>query len=131
MLKCKQEQLPKVPDPGQYCYILRNLWPFDYELSPSRAGDAAFNGRVLELPQVFSATGAEFGPDLRFSDLAVKRWGSVRIEFTACDRATFTWGSTGTDSARFGDGGYPLQRIFNNESTARLQYIKGERVARD
>jgi DNA-binding beta-propeller fold protein YncE len=84
-------------------------------------GDARFNGRVLELPQVFSATGAEFGPGLRFSDLAVKRWGSVRLEFTDCDHATFTWTSSGADSASFGDGGYPLQRIFDNESTARCR----------
>jgi sugar lactone lactonase YvrE len=84
-------------------------------------GSAVFNGRVLDLPTVYSATGAEFGPGLRFSDLAIKRWGSVRFEVTACDKATFTWTSSGADSASFGDGGYPLQRLYINESTARCQ----------
>jgi hypothetical protein len=84
-------------------------------------GDATFNGRVLDIASVLSANGAQFGPGLRFSDLSVKRWGSVRIEFTACDRATLTWRSTGADSARFGDGGYALQRLYANEATARCQ----------
>jgi len=84
-------------------------------------GNAAFNGRVLDLQDVFSATGTHFGPDLRFSELSVKRWGSVRIELTACDRANFTWSSTGPNTANFGDGGYPLQRLFANEATTRCQ----------
>ncbi len=84
-------------------------------------GDAVFNGRVLDVTSVLSATGTRFGPGLRFSELAIKRWGSARFELTACDRATFAWSSTGPDSANFGDGGYPLQRLFGNEATARCQ----------
>jgi hypothetical protein len=84
-------------------------------------GTASFNGRVLDVQDVFSATGAQFGPGLRFSDLTVKRWGSVRLELTACDRMSFTWKSSGADSANFADGGYPLQRLFANEGTARCQ----------
>ncbi|HEX4781388.1 MAG TPA: hypothetical protein VH301_11585 [Usitatibacter sp.] len=84
-------------------------------------GTAAFNGRVLDLQDVYSATGAEFGAGLRFSDLTVKRWGSVRLELTACDRMTFTWKSSGAGTASFGDGGYPLQRLFANEATSRCQ----------
>ena len=70
--------------------------------------DAAMAGRVLELNPVYSSTGTVFGPNLRFSDLSVKRWGSVRIEFTSCTTATFSWSSTGEDSAGFGSGS--LQR---------------------
>lgn len=84
-------------------------------------GDAVFNGRVLELTGAVSATGTSFGPSLNFNELRIKRWGSIRLEFTACDRATLTWSSTGADSANFGNGGYPLQRLLNNEGTARCQ----------
>ncbi|APV49677.1 hypothetical protein BWI17_08290 [Betaproteobacteria bacterium GR16-43] len=84
-------------------------------------GDGTFNGRVLELSNVISANGTGFGPNLHYADLAIKRWGSVRIELTACDRATFTWTSTGADSANFGNGGYSLEKIFTNEATARCQ----------
>jgi hypothetical protein len=84
-------------------------------------GNAAFDGRVLDLTNVLSATGSGFGPGPRFSELAIRRWGSVRLELTACDRANFSWSSSGPDSARFGDGGYPLQRLFTNEATTRCQ----------
>ncbi len=84
-------------------------------------GDAVFNGRVLELNALVSATGTAFGPDLRFSELAIQRWGTARNELTACDRATFAWTSTGADSANFGSGGYPIERYFANEATARCQ----------
>lgn len=84
-------------------------------------GDAAFSGRVLQLPQVYSATGAQFGPELRRSDIAIKRWGSVRIELLSCTEAMFTWDSTGPDSAGFGAGGYPVSRFFDNEGTARCR----------
>ena len=81
--------------------------------------DAAFAGRELQMPQVFSATGAQFGPGLRFSDLAVRRWGSARMEIVSCTQARFSWGSTGAESAGFGDGAYDVFRYFENEATAR------------
>ena len=84
-------------------------------------GDAAFNGRVLELAGALSATGAEFGPNLRFSDLRLKRWGSVRMELVSCTEARFSWDSTGADSAGFGAGSYPVFRYFENEATARCR----------
>ncbi len=82
-------------------------------------GNGAFNGRVLEMQTVLSANGAAFGPGLRFSDIALKRWGSVRIELTACNRATFSWTSAGADSANFGSGSYALERYFANEALER------------
>jgi hypothetical protein len=84
-------------------------------------GTSAFNGRVLDVPQALSATGSAFGPALRFSDLAVKRWGSVRIELVSCTEARLAWTSSGADSAGFGDGSYPLTRYFENEGTARCR----------
>lgn len=84
-------------------------------------GDAVFAGRVLALPSVFSATGTTFGPGLDFRDLAVKRWGAVRIELVSCTEATFSWDSTGPGSAGFGAGTYPVFRYFENEDTVRCR----------
>ncbi len=82
-------------------------------------GDAKMNGRILDLTNVYSATGTGFGANLKFSELAVKRWGSVRIELLSCTRARFSWNSTGSDTASFGSGEYELQRYFANEGDAR------------
>ncbi len=82
-------------------------------------GDSTFNGRVLELPQVFSANGARFGPGLSFADIAVERWGTMRMELVSCTEARFSWTSSGPDSAGFGNGSYDVFRYFENESTAR------------
>ena len=67
------------------------------------------------------ATGTHFGPTMSFSELTLKRWGAVTIEFTSCSTATLTWTSSGADSAGFGDGGYALQRYFEDESSARCR----------
>src|SRR5262249_46217369 len=58
------------------------------------AGDAKFSGRVLQIDGAYSATGTSFGPTLRFSDMTIKRWGSVRFELVSCTEARFTWDST-------------------------------------
>lgn len=84
-------------------------------------GDSAFNGRVLELPQVFSATGTQFGAGLKFTDIAVKRWGTMRMELLSCTEARFSWTSSGADSANFGNGSYDVFRYFENEATARCR----------
>jgi hypothetical protein len=84
-------------------------------------GNARLDGRRLAVADVFSATGTTFGPGLDFSQLAVKRWGSVRIDLTSCTEATFTWDSTGAASAGFGSGSYPVYRYFENEDTARCR----------
>ena len=84
-------------------------------------GDSTFNGRVLDVPSVFSASGAQFGHGLRFGDLSVRRWGSMRMEIVSCTQARFTWASSGAQSAGFGDGGYDVFRYFENESTARCR----------
>jgi hypothetical protein len=82
-------------------------------------GDAPLNGRVLDLPNVYTGTGTSFGDGLKFSELSIKRWGSVRIEWLSCTRARFSWRSTGTNTANFGDGEYEITRFFANENDAR------------
>ena len=84
-------------------------------------GDASFDGRVLDIPNVLSATGTAFGTGLRFSEIAVERWGSVRMEIVSCTQARFTWDSTGAASAGFGSGGYEVTRYFDNEATERCR----------
>jgi DNA-binding beta-propeller fold protein YncE len=84
-------------------------------------GDARIEGRTLRLDNVYSATGTGFGPALDFTALAVKRWGSARIELTSCTEAVFSWDSTGAASAGFGSGSYPVYRYFENEDTARCR----------
>jgi hypothetical protein len=85
------------------------------------AGDARFEGRILRLDFVYSASGTGFGAGLSRSQITVKRWGSVRIELVSCTEATFSWDSTGADSAGFGTGSYPITRFFDNEDTARCR----------
>ncbi|MEP7156461.1 MAG: hypothetical protein ABI905_11855 [Betaproteobacteria bacterium] len=75
--------------------------------------------RVIAFNDVYSANGSVFGPNLKFSDLAVKRWGSIRVEFLSCRKAKFSWNSTGTGTAGFGSGEYEVDRFMINESTAR------------
>lgn len=65
---------------------------------------------VLEA-ELFSTTGTQFGAGFDPGELRDHRWGALRIAFTGCDTAEFSWDSRGADSARFGEGGYPLQRI--------------------
>jgi len=67
-------------------------------------------GRVLEV-DLNSSTGTKFGAGFDPAAIRHKRWGRLRIEFTGCDSAVLRWNSTGADSAGFGEGGYPLQRL--------------------
>jgi hypothetical protein len=84
-------------------------------------GDARFEGRVLDIAGAYSATGTTFGPTLSRSEIAIKRWGRVRLELVSCTEARFAWDSTGADSAGFGAGGYTVTRFFENEDTARCR----------
>jgi DNA-binding beta-propeller fold protein YncE len=83
--------------------------------------DARFSGRVMQMDAAYSATGTSFGPALRFADLSIKRWGSVRFELVSCTEGRFSWDSTGNGSAGFGAGSYAVFRYFDNEDTARCR----------
>ena len=84
-------------------------------------GDATFAGRVLDIATAYTASGTAFGPELKFSELAIKRWGTIRFEILTCTTARFAWNSTGADSAGFGAGGYDLTRFFEDEGTQRCR----------
>jgi hypothetical protein len=75
-------------------------------------------GTRLEL-ELFSTTGTAFGADFDTSELADKRWGALRIDFSGCDSGEFSWTSRSSDSAGFGDGGYALQRVAATPASQR------------
>jgi hypothetical protein len=79
-------------------------------------GAGQVGGRSIEIDMT-SATGTRFGDAFDAPSVVRKRWGRMRIEFTACEAATLSWDSTGADSARFGSGGYPLQLLVGTDFT--------------
>lgn len=83
--------------------------------------NGAFNGRVLDLGEVLSATGTAFGTGLRAAEITYRRWGSARIELLTCNSARFSWDSTGANSAGFGAGSYDIVRFLENEATQRCR----------
>jgi hypothetical protein len=77
--------------------------------------------RALQFDNLYTSNGASFGAAFDPGTVVRKRWGSGRIVFTACDRATFQWDATGEMSAGMGSGGYPLQRLLDGAATLRCR----------
>lgn len=84
-------------------------------------GSGVAGAREIVLNDVVSATGTAFGPAFRAQDVVRKRWGSLRIAFTDCRSGTLSWDSTGTDTAGFGDGGYPLGVLIPTAFTTQCE----------
>jgi DNA-binding beta-propeller fold protein YncE len=83
------------------------------------SGTGAIAGRTITVDDVISTTGAAFGADFNPANVAIKRWGSLRLAFTSCTQGMFSWDSNGASSAGFGSGSYPVQRAIENEPTER------------
>jgi sugar lactone lactonase YvrE len=81
------------------------------------SGNGPIVQRTIEIDSIISTTGPAFGADYDPAELSIKRWGSMRVEFTSCTTAVFNWDSTGADSAGFGQGSYLMQRAVLNELT--------------
>jgi sugar lactone lactonase YvrE len=79
------------------------------------SGLGPINQRTIEIDLAYSSTGPAFGNNFNPEELQLQRWGSLRVEFTSCSTANFSWDSTGEDSAGFGSGGYPMLRGTFNE----------------
>lgn len=77
-------------------------------------------GGVLDV-ELFSTGGSAFGDAFDTEQLATRRWGTLRIAFSGCDRAGFSWQSSSADSAGFGDGSYPLERLAATTASAQCQ----------
>lgn len=79
-------------------------------------GAGPVQGRLIEVDMA-STTGTRFGTDFDAAAVVRKRWGKVRIEFTSCQTANFSWTSGGPQTAGFGDGAYPLQLLVGTVLT--------------
>lgn len=68
-----------------------------------------------------TALGAAFGS--AFSPAAVQkpRWGTMQINFLSCIEAELTWQSSGENSARFGNGGYRIERMLTTPAVTECQ----------
>lgn len=86
-------------------------------------GTGVIGNRTITVADTVSTTGAAFGGAFVPSEVAVKRWGSMRIEFTSCTQGTFSWDSSGANSAGFGSGSYPIVRLLPNELTADCERV--------
>ncbi|MGQ0802041.1 MAG: Vgb family protein [Pseudomarimonas sp.] len=80
------------------------------------AGAGNAQARRLDV-ELNSSTGTEFGANFNPADIVTKRWGSMSMQFQACDRAVFSYDSTGTNSANFGSANYEVTRIVDSEAT--------------
>lgn len=85
------------------------------------AGAGPMTGNVIAIEDMASSVGTAFGEDFDPAQVVRKRWGSARITFTSCTAGQFSWDSTGTDSAGFGQGSYPLQRLLPSDATRRCE----------
>ncbi len=91
-------------------------------------GAGQVNGRTIEF-DLLSATGTQFGDAFRPADVVRKRWGSIRIAFTSCESADFSWNSSGADSAGFGVGGYVLQSLVGTAFTDACKLLPFDQVS--
>ncbi len=80
------------------------------------AGAGNAQARRLDV-ELNSSTGTEFGANFNPADVVNKRWGSMSMQFQACDRAIFSYNSTGANSANFGSANYEVTRIVDSEAT--------------
>ncbi len=59
-----------------------------------------------------TALGAAFGAAFNPAAVQKPRWGTIQINFLSCTEAELTWQSSGENSARFGSGGYRIERML-------------------
>lgn len=75
------------------------------------------NGTRVEL-EANTALGSHFGTAFNPAEVRKPRWGQMTLNFLNCKQAELTWTSRGEDSARFGAGGYRIERMLNTPTTA-------------
>lgn len=64
-----------------------------------------------------TALGAAFGSAFNPASVQKPRWGTITLNFLSCTEAELTWQSTGENSARFGSGGYRIERMLITPTT--------------
>lgn len=100
--------------------------PIDQEQVGSQfwlSAGGSIDNNELELDAVMASFGSRFGNDHDPGQIQRKRWGSARIRFTSCTTGEFSWNSSGPDSAGFGQGGYPIQRLMDSPASQRCQQV--------
>lgn len=80
-------------------------------------GLATLAGNVLDIPDAYTTLGTHFGAGFNPADVRRLPWGRLKLAFTSCTEAMFSWESSAAGSAGFGNGGYRVQRILRNEAT--------------
>lgn len=78
------------------------------------------SGTQVEL-EANTALGTAFGAAFNPADVRKPRWGKLRLNFTSCTEAEFSWQSSGANTANFGDGGYRIVRNLSNPAVADCQ----------
>lgn len=68
-----------------------------------------------------TALGAAFGSAFNPAAVQKPRWGTMRINFLSCIEAELTWQSSGENSARFGNGGYRIERMLTTPAVTECQ----------
>lgn len=69
------------------------------------------DGTRVEL-EANTALGAAFGTAFDPTQVQKPRWGTITLNFLSCTEAELTWQSSAENSARFGNGGYRLERML-------------------
>jgi sugar lactone lactonase YvrE len=84
-------------------------------------GLATMNGNTVDIPDGYVSLGTAFGSAFNASQVQRVRWGRLRVQFTSCTEAEFSWESTGAGTANFGNGGYRISRILRNAATTQCE----------
>ena len=71
--------------------------------------------------EMVSANGGVFGSAFDPQTVVRKRWGLLSMQFTACDRASFSIDASGADSAGFGTLSYTMVRLVDSDATLRCR----------
>ncbi len=79
-------------------------------------GSGPVQSRSL-IAEMVSATGSVFGANFDPDQVVRKRWGTLAVEFSACDRGVMSIDSSGPDSAGFGTLSYAVVRLVDSEAT--------------
>jgi hypothetical protein len=83
------------------------------------SGAGRLDGRRVVVDAMLSTTGPAFGNDYDPQAATSKRWGQLIFDFTSCTTATMSWNSTGSDSAGFGSGSFPVARFLPGAAAQR------------
>lgn len=83
---------------------------FTYDMNGKQlwiTGIGNFDGNTLEVDDMFTRSGAKWGPNFDPDDIVTVRWGALRLIFDGCGNATLQYDS----GVGFGAGEQDMQRL--------------------